>query len=149
MVMDKRLLNELNNNYSLVFDKLTFNRDGGSLSYIVYTNSRRYFLKMVRPEFLDTARQSIDIHLYLYHNHFAVPQIILTKPGTPYFSRQHDNGTHLYILYEYIEGLEPDIYKDAEGIGRFIGNFTVLCKNIAVIWCPGVNPILLTDIYRY
>ena len=129
MIHDARILSEINNNYSTKFDKIIFARDGGSLSYNAYSNGKRFFLKIIRPEFLDTALQSVDIHLFLYIHHFPVPQIIFTKYETPYISVDHDNGKQLYILYEYIDGQEPDINKDAEKIGCLVGRFHSIMQN--------------------
>jgi Ser/Thr protein kinase RdoA (MazF antagonist) len=129
MINDEEILSELNNNHLTKFDNIVFTRDGGSLSYIVYSNEQRFFLKIIRPEFLDTALQSVDIQLYLYHNEIPVPKIIFTKDDKPYISVEYENGKHLYILYEYVEGHEPDINKDAEKIGCLIGKFHRTMQN--------------------
>lgn len=129
MIIETCILNEINQNYLAKFDEIIFHRDGGSLSYIVLSNSQKFFLRIVRPELMDTAMQSVDIHLYLYNNHFPVPQIIFTKFGTPYISVDDQDGKHLYILYEYIDGQEPDINNDAEKIGSLVGRFHSIMHN--------------------
>lgn len=129
MIDETCILNEINKNYSMKFDDIIFHREGGSLSYIVLSKGRKFFLRIVRPVLMDTAMQSIDIHLYLYNNHFHVPQIIFTKFGTPYFSVDEQDGKHLCILYDFIDGKEPDINKDAEKIGKLVGRFHSVMQN--------------------
>lgn len=129
MIIETRILNEINKNYFAKFDEIKFHRDGGSLSYVVLSNGQKLFLRIVRPELMDTAMQSVDIHLYLYNNHFPVPQIIYTKFGTPYISVDEEDGKHLYILYDFIDGKEPDINNDAEKIGSLVGRFHRVMQN--------------------
>lgn len=113
----------LNENYSIQFDKMEFYRDGGSLSYLAFGIDKKYFLRIIRPELMETALQSIDIHLYLLKNNVPVPQIIFPKFLTPYVETEKSDGKHLYILYEFIEGKEPDMNRDAENIGGLIGKY--------------------------
>lgn len=115
------ITNLLNNNYALNIERAEFFRDGGSLSYVVYTGTAKCFLRVIRPPFTETALQSIDIHLYLQSNRFPVPQIILTKAGTPYVNVDEQDNKGLYVLYEYIEGRETD--EDFEKIGSLVGQF--------------------------
>lgn len=108
--MDKSsVLALLNENYSIKFINMEFYRDGGSLSYLVFGNDRKYFLRKIRPIFIETVFQSIDINLYLIKNNVPVPKIIFTKFSTPYIETVESDGKYVYILYEFIEGKEPDI----------------------------------------
>lgn len=119
----------LNENYQIQFDNIEFFRDAGSLSYIVYENDRKYFLRIIRSVFLDTALQAIDIHLYLIQNNIPVPQIIFTNRSKPYVESDECDGKHLYILYEFIEGKEPDKNEEAENIGCLIGKYHKAMQN--------------------
>ena len=122
--MDKStVLALLNKNYSIKFINLKFYRDGGSLSYLVFGNDRKYFLRKIRPVFMETVFQSIEIHLFLIKNKVPVPKIIFTKFSTPYVETVESDGKHVYILYEFIEGKESDITRDAEKIGELIGKY--------------------------
>lgn len=127
MIEKQALLEILNQNFEEVFTDTKFYRDGGSLSYIVSSNEERYFLRIIRPELLETARQSIDIHTYLQGHAFAVPIIIFTKDGQPYIERKADDKTYLLVLYEYIEGGEPGV-GDVESIGKLIANLHNIMK---------------------
>lgn len=123
MINEDRVLAELNNHYCRQFDRIVLIRDGGSLSYLVHSKQEQYFLRIVRPQFLDTALQSVDIHMYLYQHQIPVPAVILTNSQAPYILVDHLHGSHLYVLYEYIEGYEPDVEKEAEQIGSLVGRF--------------------------
>ena len=116
--MEKQeLLEILNCNYENIFTDVNFYRDGGSLSYIVLSNDKQYFLRIIRPEFLVTAVQSIDIHMFLQGHNFPVPVIVFTKDNQPYVTRKTDSQTNLLVLYEYIDGGEIDD-TDVENIGE-------------------------------
>lgn len=128
--MDKSTVLELlNENYSIKFINMKFYRDGGSLSYLVFGNDRKYFLRKIRPIFMETVFQSIDINLYLIKNNVPVPKLIFTKFSTPYIETVESDGKYVYILYEFIEGKEPDITRDAEEIGYLIGKYHKVMQN--------------------
>jgi len=119
----------LKENYKVQFNKIEFFRDAGSLSYIIFGNDRKYFLRVIRSVLMDTAIQSVDIHLYLIENNVPVPQIIFTNRSKPYFELDESDGKHLYILYEFIEGKEPDVNEEAENIGCLIGKYHKAMQN--------------------
>lgn len=121
--MDTNLiLSLLNQCYAVRFDSIALHRDGGSMSYVVDAPGQRYFLRVVRPQFLHTAMDAINIHLYLQRGGFPVPAMIFAKDGEPYVKKVEADGAHLYILYEYIEGTEPDD-ADVERVGKLVGAF--------------------------
>jgi Ser/Thr protein kinase RdoA (MazF antagonist) len=111
------ILNNLNEHYLICFDKHEELRDGGSTSYAVFSGSNKYFLRVIKPAFFDTAVKGADIQAFLHIKGFPVPPIIHTKTGLPYVQTENE----LYILYEYVEGVESDPEQDAEVIGELIG----------------------------
>ena len=123
------ILSMMNENYQIQFDKIEFFRDAGSLSYIVFENDRKYFLRIIRSVFMDTALQSVDIHLYLMQNNVPVPQIIFTNCSKPYVESDESDGKHLYIIYDFIEGKEPDKNEEAENIGCLVGKYHKVMQN--------------------
>ena len=125
----KDVLSVLKTNYPLHFVGMEFHRSAGSISYIVTASGKRYFLKIIRPAFVDTAHSSIDIHLHLLDNGVPAPSIIHTKAGNPYVSVSQPDGVYLYVLYEYLAGGEPDIKKDALELGRLTGRFHQVMQN--------------------
>lgn len=118
----------LNNNYPIAFSDAEFNRDGGSISYIAVSTDKKYFLRIIRPELLDTALQSVDIQVYLLNNNFPVPVIVLTNEGQPYIKIFNGDKDSLYILYEYLEGTEPGT-NDVENVGELIGKLHRVMEN--------------------
>lgn len=125
----KEVLAVLQAHYPLGIREVSFFRDGGSLSYVVEAQNQKFFLRIIRPAFLDTARQSIGIHLHLLKSGVPVPAIVFTKDGMPSVSVLDPQGESLYILYEYIEGGDADITKDAAELGRLAGQLHSAMKS--------------------
>ena len=115
------VLSVLKANYPMRFVGMEFYRSAGSISYIVTASGKRFFLKIIRPAFVDTAHSSIDIHLHLLANGVPAPSIIHTKENKPFVSVTHPDGIYMYVLYEYLVGGEPDIKKDAAELGGLTG----------------------------
>lgn len=122
---DIKILELLRKNYDINTDSITFNRKGGCVSYIVNSSNEKYFLKIIDNAFLDTAIQSIDIQQYLIKNGFPVPQIIETKDNSSYFIYENQ----LFVLYEYIDGVEPNINNNAEEVGNLVGKLHKLMSS--------------------
>jgi Ser/Thr protein kinase RdoA (MazF antagonist) len=118
------ILNVLKEHYPMNFDKLDMMRDAGSVSYAVFSGENKYFLRVIKPAFLDTAVMGADIQVFLQSQGFPVPPVIFTKSNLPYVKTK--NG--LYILYEFIEGSESNPEQDAEAIGALIGNLHYTMK---------------------
>lgn len=122
---DTKILELLRKNYDINMDSITFNRKGGCVSYIVNCDNEKYFLKIINNTFLDTAIQSINIQQYLIDNDFPVPKIIKTKDNLPYFIYNNQ----LFVLYEYIDGVEPNLDDHAEKIGELTGKLYELMNS--------------------
>lgn len=125
---NSELLQLLNDNYDVSFARVEFHRDGGSLSYIAMDAQNKYFLRVIRPELMETAYLSIDIHMYLLSVGFSVPQICLTRQRKPYIKIDNGDKANLYVLYEYIEGGEP-APEDIADIGKIIGSLHTVMAN--------------------
>jgi Ser/Thr protein kinase RdoA (MazF antagonist) len=92
-------------------------REGGNATYAVYTDQKKFFLKIVGSAFSDTFNMSVDINLYLLENGFSVPNIIMTADNKPFI----EDEKKYIILYEFLETTEIDMEKDAEAVGLLIG----------------------------
>lgn len=103
----EKIADIINENYDRHVKQVLFYRDGGSLSYTVETDRGTCFLRIVRPQLMDTALQAVEIQLFLMQKKFPVPQIISTAKGEPYLRQEEKGKPCLYILYEYIEGGDP------------------------------------------
>lgn len=122
------ILGVLNEQYSMDFDSIEFIRDSGCVAYAVYTNGCKYFLRVTKPMFYDTASKSLDIHLFLQKQGFSVPKIIFTKDGSPCVNASDGQGRYFYVLYEFIDGKEVNPEEDAEIIGASIGKLHTVMK---------------------
>lgn len=111
------ILNLLNEHYPIRFDKHEQLRDSGSTAYAVFSGGDRYFLRVIKPAFFDTAAKGAEIQNFLHGKGFPVPALTHTKNNALYV--QTENA--LYILYEFIEGVESDSEQDAEAIGALVG----------------------------
>ena len=78
------ILNILNENYFMRFDKLEQLRDSGSTSYVVFSGGNKYFLRAIKPAFFDTAIKGVDIQVFLQGKGFSVPPVVFTKDSLPY-----------------------------------------------------------------
>lgn len=123
-----QILNILNEHYSVKFDAIEFIRDSGCVAYVVYSEGDKYFLRVTKPMFYDTASKSLDIHLFLQKQGFSVPKIIFTKDSSPCVNVCDEDGKYFYVLYEFIEGEEVNPEEDAEIIGAFIGRLHSVMK---------------------
>lgn len=115
-------MNELiNKNYPIHFDRFELMRDSGSKAYVAVSGDEKYFLRVIKPAFYDTAVKAVEIQVFLQERGFPVPHVIFTKDSKPYIQDKQDGENYLYVLYEYIEGVESEPEQDAEAIGELLG----------------------------
>ncbi len=122
-------------NYGVDAQSIELFREGGNVSYVVYGDNHHYFLKIIRPPFLETALQSVDIQMYLKQNRFPVIPIVPTKAGTPYVHTEDQGRDCVFVLYEYIDGGEP-APEETEYVGALIGKLHQVMKDY-----PGRLPV--------
>ena len=120
MLTEDEILQTVKREFPQDFETIEFYRDGGSLSYMVSCKETKYFLRQIRPEMMETALQSLQIHLYLQKVPFPVPEILFTKTGQPYVETVRDGERSLLVLYAFLEGGEPSD-GDVERVGELIG----------------------------
>jgi len=111
-------------NYPISIDSHNLERDGGSIAYSIISDGRKYFLRIVKPAFSDTAANATHVQAFLQSKGFPVPPIILTNDGKTCVQESN----HLYVLYDYIEGEESNPEQDAEKIGALLGQLHSLMK---------------------
>ena len=114
---ENKILNILANSYNINFRKLELLRKGGCTSYVAWSENDKFLVKVIPSAFMDTAKQSLNILLYLQQKEFPVPYVILTKDGLPYVEADEI----LLVLFDFIDGREPDEGEDIESIGTLIG----------------------------
>ena len=118
---EKRILAILKTNYDFQIDGIEFLRDSGGTVYIVNSGEQKFLLKIAKKAFQDTICQSVDILSYLSENQFPVPAVIQTKSGAFTLEVMDEEQEHLFILYQYIEGNEPELRLCGERVGELAG----------------------------
>ena len=66
--------------------------------------------------------------MFLEDKDILTPHILLTKTAKPYVEMQIDNNENMLVLFEYLEGSEPDIIEDYEEIGKIVGKLHSIMK---------------------
>lgn len=123
---DDKLMEILKKSYTIQVDKILLFRDSGSVTYTVLSGSEKYFLRVTKPAFQETVAKSVEVHLYLQSERFAVPRIIFTKDDQPYVQINEDEEMYLVILYEFLEGEAVNQETDAGQIGELLGRFHMI-----------------------
>jgi len=116
-------------NYAISFDDFVLKRDSGSIAYSAVSEGKKYFLRVIKPAFFDTAVNAIQVQAFLQNKGFPVPPIIHTNDGKTYVHEKREDGNYLYVMYDYIEGTESEPEQDAEKIGTLIGKLHSLMKS--------------------
>lgn len=114
-----RLIEQLNEHYGCRFDEIELLRDWIGQVYMVKRGRQRYICKVYRIEYTEEALQSCSVMKYLKNNAFPVPIIMATVNGDNHFLLQDDN--RVAILYEYVDGVEPERSCSLETIGKQAG----------------------------
>lgn len=119
----KAILEFLQDQYPIDIRQVEFLRDSGSVTYTVEGTDEKYFLRITKPNYYETAMNSLDIHLYLQSKDCNVPKIIFSKDGNACVPLGTTDERSYAVLYEFLEGDEVDPEQDAEEIGRLLGCF--------------------------
>jgi hypothetical protein len=61
----EEIIRILNDYYPLKFDRIELIRDMGSTSYTAFSGNNKYFLRVIKPAFFNTAIIGADIQLFL------------------------------------------------------------------------------------
>jgi len=117
----------LREHYDIHVRSIEVLRVGGNYSYAVYGDTRKYFLKIIRPPFLETALQGVDIQMYLLGKGLPVIPIVGSRTGDSYVQAADPGGEYAFVLYDFVEGGEPDA-ADTEAVGALIGRLHAVMK---------------------
>lgn len=116
-----RLLTILQQNYEVPAETVEFLRESGGTTYIVQGKGQKFLLKAAGKVFWNTIQQSVDVMCFLAERSFPVPAVIRTKWGKRMLEGTEEGVDYLLVLFEYIEGTEPDIRKCREKVGDMVG----------------------------
>jgi hypothetical protein len=73
---ETKQLSILKGSYSIDFNKLELLRKGGCVSYVIRGKNEKYLLKFIPSAFMDTAKHSLGILLYLERKKFSSAYIV-------------------------------------------------------------------------
>jgi Ser/Thr protein kinase RdoA (MazF antagonist) len=118
---EKKIPSVLTGSYNINFSTVELLRKGGCVSYCVWNESEKYFMKIIPTAFIDTAKQSLSILMYLEEKGFPSPRIIPAKNGLPYIEVDGAEGKTFLVLFDFIDGREPEEGEDVETIGALVG----------------------------
>lgn len=126
---EQKILSTLRENYNGRIEDVDFMRESGGRTYVVKGDGKKYLLKIAGGAFSDTVRQSVDVMCYLSECGFPVPPIVKTKSGLPMLEISDEGKTELFVLYEYLEGEEPDLCVCGRDVGELAGRLHKLLLN--------------------
>lgn len=124
---NRMTVDQLSKQYGYKFEDIQLLRDWIGQVYIVKCARERYILKIFRKQHSDAARQSVSVMNYLNDNDFPVPVIMKTLSGESLFYTEEDS--RVAILYEYIEGIEPDRDLNLKAIGELSGHMRKIMEH--------------------
>lgn len=146
---ESKILEKLKENYDYKISGIDFLRHSGGTTYIVNGEKQKFFLKIAGKAFQDTIRQSVDIVRYLFREGFPVPDIIETKSGMPMLEIHDEGQEYLLVLYEYIDGKEPNLCTCGEKIGELVGRLHKLLLDYKGTLIERDCRFLLNDMLKY
>lgn len=104
-------------------------RDSGNATFIVYAEGVKYFLRVTKPAFRDTALTAIEVHAHLQERGFPVPKLYLTTGGQRCLPIESPEGESLLALYEFLEGAPLETGQEPEAVGALLGRLHVAMED--------------------
>ena len=129
----KHIQNLIKNNYDITIQNVEVFRKSlnGNGTYTVYGADKKYFFKVINnlASFeMETALNSIGIQLHLLQSNAPAIPIIYTKNGSASLYEEKQGAKHMYVMYEFVEGVEPqNLQKAGETLAKVrnaMTNFT-------------------------
>lgn len=123
------MLKYLNGIYGLSLDNVCLYRNMIGAVYFLWEKDKRYVYKLYRTFDTRAAIHSTQIISYLKLNNFPVVTIIPTKGDCLYSNIEMPEGNRVGVLFEYIDGKEPNTKEDILLIGNLTGKMHRLMEN--------------------
>lgn len=115
------LLEVINRLYNLKINHVELYRDFIGRVFFLQSGNKRYVLKIYRNFKTEDALQTIRILDYLKANSYPAVSVVKTVQGESNITLNSSDGICAGIIYDYIDGADPDRKPEAEGIGKQIG----------------------------
>jgi len=120
-----QIQNLIQGNYDIDIQNIEVFRDlshACNVTYTVHGLNKKYFFKAVNnlASFeMETAISSVDIQLYLMQSGIPTIPIIFTRDGLPCIHINKQDAKHMYVMYEFIEGIHPQgTIRAGEALGK-------------------------------
>ncbi|MHB0885804.1 MAG: phosphotransferase enzyme family protein [Bacillota bacterium] len=115
------LIKILNSFYSVNIEEIHLHREMIGHVYFARNRQKRFVLKLYRSFNTEQALQSVVIIEYLRKNDYPVVAIVPTEAGTPHIELTALEGQCIGVLFEYIEGSDPNLETEITSIGKQVG----------------------------
>jgi len=115
------LVKIIGDQYSIAIDQIHLHRDWIGYVYIAVAGPKKYVLKLYRSFDSDNALRSTQILQYLKNNGYPVVSIVPTVVGDLHIMLDTPQGPSAAIVFEYVEGAEPNLESEITPIGRQVG----------------------------
>ncbi len=111
----------LNTCYPVRIDLIHLHRDMIGYVYIAESGAKKYILKLYRPFDTENALRSIGVLEYLKQKDYPVVALVSTRAGASHLVIDSPQGASVAILFEYLDGLEPDLKTEMVSLARQVG----------------------------
>lgn len=111
----------INTCYPICVDHLHLHREMIGYIYIAEGGAKKYILKLYRPFDAENALRSIGILQYLKLQDYPVVSIVPTREGASHVVIDTPRGMSVAILFDYLDGPEPDLKTEIVDIARQVG----------------------------
>ncbi|MEK3761122.1 phosphotransferase [Paenibacillus sp. FSL P4-0338] len=126
------LIREINQSYSLRMKQIKLHREMIGSVYLTEGGGKRYVLKIYRSFKTADAMQSIRILDYLQAHSFPAVTVLRTARLKNHILLEAQEGWLTAVLYDYVEGDNPDGFAEAELIGYQTAELHKLMQNYPV-----------------
>ncbi len=89
--------------------------------YVAEGSTKKYILKLYRPFDTENALRSIGILEYLRQQDYPVVSIVPTRAGVSHVVIDTLQGMSVAILFDYLDGAEPDLKTEIVDLARQVG----------------------------
>ncbi len=112
-----QLATNLTHFYNIPIDEIKLHRNMIGFVFLIRNQVHHYVFKIYRHFNTQQALQSIEILQYLQNKGYPAVRIVSSDKKETYIPLMISQKTCVGILYEYLEGKEPDIFKNIAVIG--------------------------------
>lgn len=115
------LLRLLNVCYGLSLEDICLHREMIGRVYYAKSGEKGYVLKLYRPFNTEQALQSISILEYLRLKDYPAVTVVPTADSSLFLELSAPDGQCVGVLYDFVQGTEPDLCAEISQVGRQVG----------------------------